>query len=154
MNLIILLFAIGVVLIAAEVIVPGGILGGIGAVSMLAGCVAAFMKYGSGGGALATLAAVVTCALVLWIEFRILPKTKLGKRAFLTEEISAVATQRLSSELIGKSGEAITMLSPSGYVLIDGKRYEALCQNGQAAAGSALKVIGIDDFNLIVSLKS
>ena len=38
MSLIILLFAVGLILLAAEVIVPGGILGGIAALMMLGGC--------------------------------------------------------------------------------------------------------------------
>ena len=43
------------------------------------------------------------------------------------------------------------MLSPSGYIMIDGKRYEAFCQSGQVPAGAALEVIGADNFRLIVS---
>jgi membrane-bound ClpP family serine protease len=55
---------------------------------------------------------------------------------------------------IGKPAEALTMLSPSGYVRIDGQRYEAFCQSGQAPAGSALEVIGVDNFRLIVTQRS
>jgi membrane-bound ClpP family serine protease len=44
------------------------------------------------------------------------------------------------------------MLSPSGYVRVDGRRYEAFCQSGQAPAGSALEIIGADNFRLIVTL--
>jgi membrane-bound ClpP family serine protease len=43
------------------------------------------------------------------------------------------------------------MLSPSGYVLIDGQRFEAFCQAGQIPAGSPLEVVGSDNFRLIVS---
>ena len=47
MTLIILLFSIGIILIAAEVIVPGGILGSIGAILFFAGCVLTFLEYGN-----------------------------------------------------------------------------------------------------------
>ena len=43
------------------------------------------------------------------------------------------------------------MLSPSGFIDIDGRRYEAFCQSGQVPAGTALKVTGADNFRLIVS---
>lgn len=154
MTLIILLFSIGILLIAAEVIVPGGILGTAGALLMFGGCVVAFINYGTGGGMLAVLVAVVVAGLALFFEFRILPKTKLGRRAFLTAEItaSAPAIGEEARELIGQSAEALTMLSPTGYVRVGGQRYEAFCQSGQAPAGAALKVIGADNFRLIVTL--
>ena len=153
MTLIILLFAIGILLIGLEVIVPGAILGSIGALLMFAGSALAFYQFGTGGGIIAFAAAFVIGGLAMMLEFKILPKTKFGKRAFLTREMTGVS-QAIGSEaknLIGKPAEALTMLSPSGYVLVDGQRYEAFCQNGQAPAGSALEIIGADNFRLIVS---
>lgn len=153
MTLIILLFSIGILLIALEVIVPGAILGSIGAVMIFGGCILAFLKFGTGGGILALATAIIIGGIALFIEFRILPKTKIGKRAFLTKEITAVS-QAVGSEarnLIGQTAEALTMLSPSGYVRVDGQRFEAFCQSGQAPAGSALQVVGADNFRLIVS---
>jgi membrane-bound serine protease (ClpP class) len=153
MTLIILLFALGIVLLAVEVIVPGGILGSIGGLLMFGGCVAAFMRYGTGGGILAVTAATALAALAFYIEFRVLPKTSVGRKAFLTSEIKAVSSAfgEEARDLIGKSANALTMLSPSGYIMVDGKRYEAFCQSGQVPAGTALEVTGADNFRLIVS---
>ena len=47
--------------------------------------------------------------------------------------------------------EALTTLAPGGYVLVEGARYEAFCQSGFAAKGSALRVVGLDNFRLIVT---
>jgi membrane-bound ClpP family serine protease len=154
MTLIILLFLVGLLFIAVEVIIPGGILGSFGALMMFGGCVMAFSEYGTSGGIMALIAAFGIGGLAVFIEFRILPKTKLGKRAFLTHEITAVsaALGAEALELIGKSAEALTMLSPSGYVRVDGRRYEAFCQSGQVPVGSALEIIGADSFRLIVTL--
>ncbi len=154
MTLIVLLFALGIVLLAVEVVVPGGILGSAGAALMFGGCVAAFVTYGTGGGFIAVAAALAVGILALYIELRILPKTKLGRRLFLTSEISAVTSPvgRDAENLIGKAAEALTMLSPSGYVRVDGRRYEAFCQSGQVPAGAALTIVGADNFRLIVTL--
>lgn len=153
MTLIILLYALGIVLLAVEVIVPGGILGVIGALLMFGGCVMSFIEYGTLGGIVAAGIALVLTLLTFYIEFRVLPKTQIGKRAFLTKEITGVSAAfgQEARELIGKSAEALTMLSPSGYIRVDGKRYEAFCQSGQAPAGTPLVVIGADNFRLIVS---
>lgn len=154
MTLIILLFSIGIIMIVVEVIIPGGILGAIGGLLMIGGSVLAFLEFGSTGGLLALAAAFAITALALFLEFRVLPRTRIGKRAFLTKEITAV-TRAVGDEarnLIGKPAEAITMLSPSGYVRVDGRRYEAFCQSGQVPAGAALEITGADAFRLIVSL--
>ena len=153
MTLIILLFALGILLIGVEVIVPGGILGSIGAVMLFVGCWLAFREDGNGGGFVALAVAILLAALTIYLEFRILPKTKIGKRAFLSSEITGVSAAfgEEARELVGKSAEALTMLSPTGYIRIDGKRYEAFCQSGQIPAGTPLQVIGSDNFRLIVS---
>ena len=49
MNAIIVLFVVGFVLLAFEVIVPGAILGIIGGLAILGGVILAFMEYGSTG---------------------------------------------------------------------------------------------------------
>ena len=154
MTVIILLFSLAILLFAIEVIVPGGILGGIGGVLMLGGCVLAFSKYGTGGGLVAIGAALALTILVLWVEFRILPRTAVGKRAFLTKEITAVSAAfgPEARDLIGMPAEAVTMLSPTGYIMVGGRRHEAFCENGQVPAGTALKVTGADNFRLIVSV--
>lgn len=154
MTLIILLFALGILLLVVEVIVPGGILGVIGGLMMIGGSVLAFMEYGTGGGTLAVTLALALALLAFFLEIRILSKTRLGKRAFLTSQVTGVsaALGREARELIGQAAEALTMLSPSGYVRVNGRRYEAFCQSGQVPAGTALEVIDADNFRLIVAL--
>ena len=155
MTLIVLLFLIGVVFIAVEVIIPGGILGAIGGLLMFSGCVVAFSTHGTWGGILALAAALLLGGLALFLEFRILPKTAIGKRAFLTSEVTGVsaALGKDALDLVGHPAEALTMLSPSGYVRVNGERYEAFCQSGQVPAGAMLDIVGADNFRLIVSLR-
>ena len=132
---------------------PGGVLGVIGALMMFGGCVLAFRQFGTGGGIIAVIAALALAALAFYLEFRVLPRTRFGRRAFLTSQITGVsaALGDDARKLIGQSAEALTMLSPSGYVRIDGQRYEAFCQSGQVPAGALLEVVGADNFRLIVS---
>lgn len=153
MTMILLFFLIGVLFLAAEVLLPGGILGVAGGLLLFAGCVIAFAKYDTGGGLLAVCGAIAIAFLAFFIEFRVLPRTAIGKRAFLTKEITGVSAPvgHEARELIGKSAKALTKLSPTGYILVDGRRYEAYCQSGQAPAGSRLEVTGADNFRIIVT---
>jgi membrane-bound ClpP family serine protease len=150
---VILLFVIGILLVSAEILVPGGILGLSGGLMIFIGIVLAFVTFGPLGGFLALAVGLLLATIAFYVEFKILPRTKLGRRAFLTSQITGEsrAVGEEARDLIGKSAEALTMLSPSGYVRIDGRRYEAFCQTGQAPAGAALEVIGADNFRLIVT---
>lgn len=153
MTWIILLFALGIVLLAMEVIIPGGILGIIGALMIFGGCALSYIELGTKGGTIATVSAIAASIAMLWVEFKLLPKTRLGQRAFLKTAITGVSSNFASEAqaLVGKPAEAMTTLSPSGYVRINGKRYDAFCQTGHTEAGTAMTVVGCDSFRLIVS---
>ncbi|MBK1882318.1 hypothetical protein JIN85_07825 [Luteolibacter pohnpeiensis] len=156
MMMVSILFLLGIVALVVEVIIPGGILGAIGALLMLIGCGVAFSTFGALGGLVAIFTAILLAGITFYLEFRVLPKTKIGRRAFLSSEVRGVSAAfgTEARELIGKTAEALTLLSPSGYVRIDGQRYEAFCQSGQAPVGSALEVIDADNFRLIVKKQS
>ncbi|MCB1130043.1 MAG: hypothetical protein KDN05_02875 [Verrucomicrobiae bacterium] len=56
--------------------------------------------------------------------------------------------------LIGRTGRSATSLFPSGQVEIDGKRYEAKLPVGFAEAGREVRVTGVSEFGLIVEVLS
>jgi len=151
MNLIALLFIIGVIFLGFEVFLPGGILGVLGGLAMLGGCGLAFANYGTSGGVLAVLLALVLVVVMLAFEFIILPKTALGKRLFLSASIQGTVKSPQPNELIGSCGKTVTALAPSGYVSIDGHQHEAFSRSGFLEAGVPIKVIGMDNFRLIVT---
>lgn len=156
MTWIILLVAIGITLIVLEVIIPGGILGAIGGVCILASCALSFSEFGPMGGLISTAIILTITGITVWLVFRVLAKTPLGRRAFLKKSVDAVSAAygNEAKELIGKSGSAKTTLAPSGYVVIEGKRYEAFCQGGMIEAGTAIEVVGADNFRIIVAAAS
>lgn len=153
MSLIVILFLIGVMLLAAEVFLPGGIIGIFGGLAMLGGCVVAFREFGSSGGLVATLSAIGLLGLTFYIELVWLPKTRLGKKLIVQSTVASTSQPALASvaDVVGKTAEAITPLVPSGYVKIGERRYEAFCQSGHVAKGTQLSVVGLDNFRLIVT---
>jgi membrane-bound ClpP family serine protease len=153
MNAIAILFALGIVLLAFEVIVPGVILGTLGGVSLLVGCILAFITFGPTGGFSALAVAVVLIAVLLYLEFVVLPKTRWGKRMFLRATISGTsqAIPATATALVGEAAEALTVLAPSGYVQIGAQKYEAFCQSGHVPKGTALRVVSADNFRVVVT---
>lgn len=151
MTTILFLFVIGIVMVLLEIFLPGGILGVLGACAMIAGCVLAFRDYGVDGGVIAVVAGIVLFGAGLVLEFVILPRTRWGKRIFLSAAVSGKSNVAAGLDLVGRECEAATVLAPSGVVLIDGRRLEAFCRDGYAEQGSRLIVRGSESFRLIVS---
>lgn len=152
MNAIIILFLTGALLLAAEVFLPGAIAGIMGALALLTGSILSFREFGFGGGLVASAAAVTLVALMLYIELVVLPKTSFGRKLVVQATVDATSQPPPAhlEAVMDKPAEALTTLAPSGYVLIDGRRYEAFCRSGHAAKGAALRVVGMDNFRLIV----
>lgn len=152
MTVILLLFIIGALLLTAEVFLPGGIAGIIGGCALLLGSVLAFVEFGSGVGSIVTLTALLMLGVMLYAELIWLPRSRVGRDLVVGATIEGQSQPALASnEVIGQAATALTMLAPTGFVAIAGKRYEAYCRSGHAERGAALTVVGVDNFRLIVS---
>jgi membrane-bound ClpP family serine protease len=152
MNIIILLFVLGLVFLVLEVITPGPVFGILGGLTLMGGIAVAATQYGGSGGLLAAFIAIVAVCATLYAELVWLPKTRFAQK-FSVKSTSGttIRQQDVEAGMVGKSAEAVTTLAPSGYVLVEGRRYEAFCQSGHAERGAQLLVTGLDNFRLIVT---
>jgi membrane-bound ClpP family serine protease len=155
MNAILLLFLLGLVFLFFEVFTPGPIFGILGGLTLISGVSIAFTHYGFGGGLLAATSALAAVAATLYAELVWLPKTRFAQRLSIKSTSGSIDRQLPvpPGEIIGKAAEALTTLAPSGYVLVEGRRYEAFSQSGHVARGEQLLVAGLDNFRLIVTKK-
>lgn len=153
MTLVITLFVAGVLLVAIEILVPGAILGIIGGLCLFGGVLAAFIQLGGVGGAAASGVALAIGLVTLYLEFVIFPKSRLAKQFSMTETVSGQSQPEVADRaaVVGCEVLAVTTLAPTGYVELDGRRYEAACQSGLAEAGARLRVVEVDAFRLIVT---
>jgi membrane-bound ClpP family serine protease len=153
MTAVILLFLVGVVLLAADVFAASFLLAILGGVLMLIGCVVAYQVMGATAAGVATLAAVALLGVTIYLELIVLPRTRFGRGLVVEAKVDATSQPPVapSEAVVGRNAEALTTLAPSGYVAVEGRRYEAFCQSGHAAKGTPLRVVGVDNFRLIVS---
>lgn len=153
MTAIVVLFLAGILLLAIEVFVPGMIVGIIGGLAILAGVVTAFSLYGSDGGLIALLSGGLLLGVTLYVEFVVLPKSKLAKKISMQSTVEGTSQPAVAdlSAVLDQQGETVTPLSPSGYIAVNGRRYEAFSQSGFLAKGIAVRVTGLDNFRLIVT---
>jgi membrane-bound ClpP family serine protease len=156
MNVIVLLFLLGVVFMFFEVFTPGPVFGILGALTFIGGITSATVTFGAMGGLTAAVIALALIAATLWAELVWLPRTRFARR-FTVVSTSGSTIQQVpvdAQAVVGKVAEAVTTLAPSGYVTVEGRRYEAFCQSGHAERGSHLRVTGLDNFRVIVSKAS
>ena len=151
MSLIITLIIVALVLFFFEILIPGGILAIIGTLVLIGAAYAAFEKFGIMAAALTFFISLGIAVSMLVFELIILPKTPLGKKLFLKTRGKGVSLKpQATDEIIGKTGETLTTMAPSGKVLVEGKQYEASSQSGLLDKGTTIQVVNKDAFRLIV----
>lgn len=151
MMLILGLILAALVLIFFEVILPGGILGLLAVLLIVAATWIGFADYGAYGGAMTFIGTVLAVGLLVFIEFKLLANTSLGKGFFLRSSVSGHSNMAQGEEtIVGKEAITITRLNPSGKVAIDGRSYEGYSQDGYIDSGESVIVAKRDNFKLII----
>ena len=128
-----------------------GLLAGLGVAAMLYSIV---LALGGDIGALAALgiALVISVVLFLLIVSR-LPSSKLWNKIVLqkssrTEEGYVSAAER--SELVGKMGEVLTELRPSGTARIDGRPVDVISEGAYIQKGKQIVVLSVNGSRVVV----
>ncbi|MGH7139198.1 MAG: NfeD family protein [Pirellulales bacterium] len=150
-----LLMLVGVSLAVLEIFVPsGGVIGFLSIVSVLAAIGLAFYRgpwYGLSflGTAVIALPAVLVAALHYW------PETAIGRRILLdvpkSEEVLPEDEQRrLLKSLVGRVGQAKSLMLPSGAIFIDGHHIDALSEGMAIEKGQWVQVIEVRGTRVVV----
>ena len=163
----ILLFVVGVLLLAAEIfVIPGfGVAGVLGIIAIVGGLTLSGIQndmfdfsYTPNDDIFWAFVRVILPMVLLTTALLFfgskLMEMKMFRRLILEdvqshEEGYVLADQELS--LIGKIGVARSVLRPSGKVLIEGKVYDAKVNFGWIEEGTAVKVIGQERYEITVS---
>jgi len=160
----ILLFIIGLILIALEIfVIPGFGIAGISGISLV---IAGFflslidnvnfnfdgVSTSDAGRASLTVTTgfVFGTALVIWLSSRIGTKGIFRKVALVTDLENATSSPILKN-LIGKEGKAATVLRPSGKVMIDGQLYDGVSESGFIEKDTTVHVIRFENAQVYVT---
>lgn len=146
-----LIIVLGLVALLLEFLVlPGGIVGIIGALFMGAGIVLAFTTYGSTGGAIALIATVTFVVVVIILVLR----TKSWKRIMLHDNVTGKMNEIDTEKLVeGMEGVAISRLAPAGKGMFNDEIEEVHSTHGFIDVGSEIVITKIEGNKIIVKLK-
>ena len=150
-----LLLAIGLFVVVLELFLPSaGILGVCAGALILSSLVLGFMD-GLKSGALILLIAVIALPSLLGAMVKIWPHTPLGKLILLKDlKPNDVLPNRTRHEqlanLEGQLGVAKTKMLPSGIVVINGEKYDAISEGFAIEIDDPIKVTSVRENRIYV----
>lgn len=148
-TILITLLAAGMLLIGAEIFVPGAVIGTLGALCLVAGAGMAFtISPVLGGYVTAGVVLLVGITVVLWIKF--FPRSPIGRSMTLSEDGKTFKASDSHAGLVGKDGVAHSELRPSGFALIDGKRIDVITEGSLVPQGTPIRVVRVEGNRVIV----
>lgn len=149
---ILLLCFVGFLLLAAEVFVPGLVLGLLGGVCL---CVAVGVSFGAYGAFVGSLSAIGMAILtgvgfVVWMFA--FPHTAIGRRIMLKTSLPA-GEGTVVDRLLGKEGKALTVLRPAGTAVIDGRKVDVVSESDFVSPGDPVVVVREEGLRVLVRKK-
>lgn len=150
MTTILLLSAIGIVAILAELVLPGGVLGVVGFLCLIGAVIVTFTAYGVTWGLLALFVLVVLCLLTLSLWMKYFHRLPFTRSLLLNEEVGRDKALDERQELIGEIGIALTDLHPSGHAEVNGTRIDVISEGQQIKKGETITVVSTSGPSIFV----
>ncbi len=144
------LLGAGLLLLGAEIFVPGGILGAFGGLLLLGAIIAGFPAFPGYGHFVAIgILFLVGIAIALWIKF--FPHSRVGQAMTVSQDESDFsAVQDGLDNLVGAQGEAKSNLRPAGFAMINGHRVDVVTQGGMIDKGATITVVEVEGNRVVV----
>jgi membrane-bound serine protease (ClpP class) len=148
------LLALGLVLLAAEVFLPTwGVLG-----ALALGCLSLSLwesfRHSYRAGLLVLLSDLVLTPLTCGLAIYFLPRTRLFGLVRLEpprpDEITVSHSARRLDQLVGRLGRAVTPLRPSGVVVFESGRLDGLSEHGLIPAGAVVVAVRVRSGQVVV----
>ena len=152
MTAAILLLALGLALIVAEIFFPSlGILSVL-ATAAIVGAIAMAFRTSTRTGVNFLLATSVLVPAVILLGFRLFPRSPFGKRLVargLSFESKASLDQR-DLALLGKQGTIEADCRPAGMARLDGRRVDVVTRGEWIARGAEVRVVEVQGNRVVV----
>lgn len=149
-NTVIALAAAGVALLFLEMFLPGMIAGVIGGILLIASIVTAYQSIGPEAGNITLVATTAFTGFLWWWWATKFQHTRFGRRMTLAATSTGTSQAEGLAQLIGQTGTAATPLRPSGTILIDGKRVDAITGGEFLEKGTPVRIVRAEGSGVIV----
>lgn len=143
----------GYLLIFLEFFLPGGVVGMAGGVLVVVSIVVFAVQAES---LLAVILYILGAGFFTGLLFKFaLWRIRRDKTSgiYLNSDQEGYFASSYEKELIGKEGEALSDLKPSGHILVEGKRVQAVSKVGYLQKGTKIQVVSGEGAHYIVKPK-
>lgn len=141
----------GLMLIGAEVFIPGGVLGVAGAIALMVAAGIGFGLFPAGTAVMLAIAMIllVGAVIVLWIK--VFPHTHIGKSMTTMQDLKdAKGTEDDLAGFVGKTGVSRSALRPAGYIDVEGRRIDVVTQGEMIEPETPVRVVAVEGNRVIV----
>ncbi len=151
-----ILIAAGLIVIILELFIPSaGILGVIAGICLVSGIVIGFIDSIQ-TGLLVLLAVLIILPVMFSLMIKAWPHTPIGRRILIgpVERDDVIPKGEYYDEiqaLVGQLGVARTKMLPSGIVMINGKKFDAISEGLPLDQGATIKVIAVKGNRIVVA---
>lgn len=139
------LIGLGVFFLVTEAFIPSaGVLGVLSVLALVLGVISAFYFGGMTVGTTFMTATFVGVGAIVVYMIKKWPHTTLGKLILVepAPEATLLPDRSEIHAMVGRIGQALSVMLPSGFVEIDGKRYDATAQTA-IEEGTWVEVLSI-----------
>lgn len=147
---IVILCIVGLLLVFAEIFVPGAILGILGGLLLIGAIVASYYEYGFGIGSLLLVAISILSLTSLALGLRVFPRTPLGRQLQLQTSLDSPGETPDFHALVGREGVALTNLRPSGTARIGNQRVDVVSHGALIEKGTPIRVVQTERLRVVV----
>jgi len=152
MMWVVLLFIAGIGLIFAEVLLPGAVLGILGAICLMGSAGLAIYEY-PGEAFWIIIAELIGLFISIVIGFYLFPRIGPGRKLILENALSVeegYVSNESDETLMGQIATAFTALRPAGTILLGEKRIDAVTTGNFISEGDSVRIVEVHGNRIVV----
>jgi len=148
--ILVILVILGLAFIFVEFFIPGGVVGIIGGLFILAAIVTGYAFEGPMVGTLLLVASMVMGAILVPLWMKLFPNTPIGKSMTLSGSLPKGNGDNRPVLNLGTRGVTVTPLRPSGTVRFGADRIDVVSEGRMVESGVAVEVYKVDGTRIVV----
>lgn len=148
--ILVILVVLGLAFVFVEFFIPGGIVGIIGGLFILAAIITGYIAEGPMVGTLLLVASMVMGAILVPLWMKLFPNTPIGKSMTLSDSLPKGNGDDRPVLGLGTRGVTVTPLRPSGTARFGAERIDVVSEGRMVETGVPVEVYKVDGSRIVV----
>ena len=146
-----MLLIAGLMLIGAEVFIPGGVLGVAGAIALIVAAGIGFTIFPAGTAVVIAISMIVLVGAVIALWIKLFPHTGIGRQMTAMRDLKdAKGTEDNLADLVGKTGVTRSALRPAGFIEVENRRIDVVTQGEMIDSNTSVRITAVAGNRVIV----